>query len=90
MFNGLWVGSSAAGFFTPMLNAANGGGDFVRSHAGITKKEHLVVTGELVNQGHGINDVRVTTLVVLPNMVIQTVLKIVKLKMFKLAVGGAK
>jgi hypothetical protein len=73
-----------------MLNGANGGGNLVRSHASITKKEHLLVAGELVNQGHGINDVRVTTFVVLPNMLIQTVMKIVKLKVFKLAVGGAK
>ena len=40
-----------------MLNAATGVGDFVRAHGGIANKDHLVVAGELVNQGHGINDV---------------------------------
>ena len=79
MFNRLWVepgdfikviGNAgqpcAAGLFVVVFNRAAGVGDLIRAHSGVANKDHFIVTGELVDQRHGVDDVGMAALVFLP------------------------
>lgn len=79
-----------AGLLIPVLDAAADMGKLVGRHGGVANKDDFVVLGVAIEEAPGRDALGVAAAVVLPNILVEAVVIIVKLEVFELVFGGGE